>query len=103
MTLNVEWLLVPDGLVWIFKKLLIYWDFQAQPSLGFTENENIAWFDESRFLLRHSDGRFRILNKKHEIMDPSCLVSMVQAAGGGVMLCGIFSWHTLCTLVPIRA
>ncbi len=78
MTLNVEWLLVPDGLVWIFKKLLIYWDFQAQPSLGFTENENIAWFDESRFLLRHSDGRFRILNKKHEIMDPSCLVSMVQ-------------------------
>ncbi len=38
MTLNVEWLLVPDGLVGVFKKLLIYWDFHAQPSLGFTEN-----------------------------------------------------------------
>ncbi len=35
---NVEWLLVPDGLVWVFQKLLIYWDFHAQPSLGFTEN-----------------------------------------------------------------
>ncbi len=27
-----------DGLVWVFQKLLIYWDFHAQPSLGFTEN-----------------------------------------------------------------
>jgi len=32
-------LLVPDGLVYqgiVFQKLLIYWDFHAQPSLGFT-------------------------------------------------------------------
>ncbi len=36
--LNVEWLLVSDGLVWVFHKLLIYWDFHTQPSLGFTEN-----------------------------------------------------------------
>ncbi len=35
-------------------------------------------------------------------MDPSCLVSMVQAAGGGVMVWGIFSWHTLGLLVPIE-
>ncbi len=34
----MEWLLVPDGLVWVFKNLLIYWDFHAQPSLGFMEN-----------------------------------------------------------------
>ncbi len=39
MTLNVEWLLVPDELVWVFQKLLIYWDFHTQPSLGFTEND----------------------------------------------------------------
>ncbi len=43
----MEWLLVPDGLVWVFQKLLIYWDFHTQPSLGFTENgpkrENIQW------------------------------------------------------------
>ncbi len=35
-------------------------------------------------------------------MDPSCLVSTVQAGGGGVMVWGIFSWHTLGPLVPIE-
>ncbi len=34
----MEWLLVSDGLVWVFQKLLICWDFHMQPSLGFTEN-----------------------------------------------------------------
>ncbi len=34
----MEWLLVPDGLVWVFQKLLIYWDFNAQSSLEFIEN-----------------------------------------------------------------
>ncbi len=38
MTLNVEWFLVPDRLVRVFQKLLIYWDIHAQPSLVFTEN-----------------------------------------------------------------
>ncbi len=38
MTLNVEWLLLPGGLIRVFQKLLIYWDFQAQPSPEFTEN-----------------------------------------------------------------
>ncbi len=28
-----------DGLLWVFHKLLIYWDFHTQPSLGFTEND----------------------------------------------------------------
>ncbi len=32
-------------------------------------------------------------------MDPSCFVSTVQAGGGGVMVRGIFSWHTLGPLV----
>ncbi len=31
-----------------------------------------------------------------------CLVSTVQAGGGGVMVWGIFSWHTLGPLVPIK-
>ncbi len=42
----MEWLLVPDGLVWSFQKLLIYWDFHTQPSLGFyrewSEKEKIS-------------------------------------------------------------
>ncbi len=62
--------------------------------------KNVAWSDESRFLLRHSDGRVRFWHKEHESMDPSCLVSMVQA--GGVMVWGIYSWHTLGPLVPIE-
>ncbi len=63
--------------------------------------KNVAWSDESRFLLRHSDGRVRIWRKERESMDPSCLVSTVQA-GGGVMVWGIFYWHTLGPLVPIE-
>jgi len=39
--------------------------------------------------------------KQNENMDPSCLVTTVQAAGGGVMGWGMFSWHTLGPLVPI--
>ncbi len=35
-------------------------------------------------------------------MDPSCLVSTVQAGGGSLMVWGIFSWHTLGHLVPIE-
>ncbi len=38
--------------------------------------------------------------KEHESTDPSCLVSTVQAGGGGVMVWGIFSWRTLGPLVP---
>jgi len=34
-------------------------------------------------------------------MDPSCLFTTVQAGGGGVMVWGMFSWHTLGPLVPI--
>ncbi len=64
--------------------------------------KNVAWSDESRFLLRYSDGRVRIWRKEHESMDPSCLVSTVQAAGGGVMVWGLFSWYTLGPLVPIE-
>ncbi len=35
-------------------------------------------------------------------MDPFCLVSTVQAGGGGVMVGGIFYCHTLSPLVPIE-
>ncbi len=63
--------------------------------------KNVAWSNESWFLLRHSDSRVRILRKEHENMDSSGLVSADQAVGGGVMVWGIFSWRTLDPLVPI--
>ncbi len=75
---------------------------QAHQNLTIEDWKNIAWSDESRFLLQHSDGRVRIWRKDHESMDPSCLVSIVQAGGGGVMVWGIFYWHTLGHLVPIE-
>ncbi len=75
---------------------------QAHQNWTIENWKNIAWSDESQFLLRHSDGRFRIWHKEHESMDPPFLVSMVQAGGGGVMVWGIFSWHTLSPLVPIE-
>ncbi len=70
---------------------------QAPQNWKIDDWKNVAWSDESWFLLRHSDGRVRIWLKEHESMDPSCLISMVQAGGGGVMVWGIFSWHILGT------
>ncbi len=75
---------------------------QAHQNWTIEDWKNIAWSDESRFLLRHSDGRVRICRKKHESMDSFCCVSMVQASDGGVMVWGIFFWHTLGPLVPIE-
>jgi len=57
--------------------------------------KNVAWSDESRFPLRHSDGRVRIWREMNENMDPSCLFTTVEAAGGGVMVWLVFFWHTL--------
>ncbi len=54
---------------------------QAHQNWTIEDWKNVAWSDESRFLLRHSDGRVRIWRTEHESMDPSCLVSMVQAGG----------------------
>ncbi len=75
---------------------------QAHQNWTIDDWKNVAWSDESRFLLQHSDCRVRIWRKEHESMDPSCLVSMFQAGVGGVIVWwGIVSWHTLGPLVPI--
>ncbi len=73
---------------------------QAHQNWPIKDWKNVPWSDESRFLLRHSDDRVRIWHKEYESMDPSCLVSTVQA--GGVVVWGIFYWHTLGPLVPIE-
>ncbi len=73
---------------------------QAHQNWTIEDWKNVAWSDESRFL--DSDGRVRNWRKEHESMDPSCLVSTVQAGGGGLMVWRIFSWHTLGPLVPIE-
>ncbi len=75
---------------------------QAHKNWTIEDFKNVAWSDESRFLLQHSDGGVRVWHKEHESMDPSCLVSTVQTGGGGVMVRGIIPWHTLGPLVPIE-
>jgi len=42
----------------------------------------------------------QMVGSEFESMDPSCLVSTVQAGGGGVMVGGVSSWPTLSPLVP---
>ncbi len=52
-------------LVWVFQKLLIYWDFHAQPSLEFTENGpkkrkypvNGSCVDEKAVLMSEENGQ----------------------------------------------
>ncbi len=76
---------------------------QAHQNWTIEDWKNVAWSDESRFLLRHLDGRVSIWRKELESMDPFCLVSMVQAAGGGgVMVWGDIFLDTLGPLVPIE-
>jgi len=41
------------------------------PLISTTNWKNVVWSDESRLLLRHSDGRVRIWRKQNEDMDPS--------------------------------
>jgi len=43
----------------------------GSPKLTVENWKNVAWSDESQFLLRHLDGRVRIWDKQHESMDPS--------------------------------
>ncbi len=62
---------------------------QAHQNWTIEDWKNVSWSDESQFLLRPSD-RVTIWGKEHESMDSSCLVSTVQADGGGVMVWGIF-------------
>ncbi len=54
---------------------------QAHQNWTIEDWKNVAWSDESRFLLRHSDGRVRIWHKEHE---------------RAWLLCTI-PWTTVCT------
>ncbi len=70
---------------------------QAHQNWTIEDWKNVAWSDESRFLLRDSDVRVRIWGKEHESMDPK--------HGSGSCWCwwcnGDIFWDTLGPLVPI--
>lgn len=87
-----SWLLVADGLVLVFQKLLIYWNFHSQPTERWTE-----WSEKRETIQSAAVGRMEIphWSGKSETngQDPSCLVSAVQAVGG-VKAWGTLSWHS---------
>jgi len=43
---------------------------EAHQNWTIEDCKNVAWSDESQFLLRHSDGRIRIWHKQHESIPP---------------------------------
>lgn len=56
----------------------------------------------SQFLLKHADGMVRVWHQQRECMDPTCLVSTVQAAAGGLRVKGkVFLAH-FSPLIPIN-
>ncbi len=55
--------------------------------------ENIWDIVKRKMRNKRPKNRVRIWRKEHESMDPSCLVSTVQAGGGGVMVWGVFLAH----------
>lgn len=75
---------------------------QAHQKWTVADWKNVAWSSETRFQLQQSDGRIKIWHERQESLDPSSVGSLVQTAGGGVMVWAMFSWHKLGPLVPIE-
>lgn len=53
------------------------------------------------FWWNHVERRVTIWCKQHESMNPSCLMSTVEAGGGRAMVWGMFSWHNLGHLIHV--
>lgn len=66
-----------------------------------TEWRQVAFSDESRFLLHRTDGRWRIRRETSENRHPATIAGRVQAGGGSVMVWGMFSWHSLGALIVV--
>ena len=52
--------------------------------------QQVAFSDESRFLLYRQDGRVRVLRQAHEALLDECVLPRVQAGGSGVTKYGVF-------------
>lgn len=76
----------------------IFWTFkQMRCSSNRPPGKPVSWEQETQATICscscpwHLDGRVRIWHKQHEIMDPSCSVLAIQAAGDGEMMLGDFT------------
>jgi hypothetical protein len=77
------------------KKKRLQWahDYQHRTT---GEWKNIAWSDESRFLLCQADGRVRIWHEQHVPMTPSYLVSTVHPGSVGLLM---YNLEQLCDAI----
>ncbi|GFX41209.1 transposable element Tcb1 transposase [Trichonephila clavipes] len=67
-----------------------------------TEWRHVAFSDESRFMLHRTDGRWRIRRETSERNHPATIAGTVQARGGSIMVWGMFSWHSLGSLIIVE-
>ncbi|GFT13555.1 transposable element Tcb1 transposase [Trichonephila clavipes] len=67
-----------------------------------TEWRQVAFSDESRFMLHRTDGRWRIRRETSERSHPATTAGTVQAGGGSIMVWGMFSWHSLGSLIIVE-
>ncbi|GBM33401.1 hypothetical protein AVEN_93284-1 [Araneus ventricosus] len=82
------------------RRLRLEW---AQEHRDWTIDElkRIAWSDESLFLIHHVDGRVRVRRLPGGQLLPFCTAGHTQDGGGGIMLCGMFSWAALGPVVLV--
>ncbi|GBM61631.1 hypothetical protein AVEN_122248-1 [Araneus ventricosus] len=83
------------------RQLRLQWAREHQ-DLIMDEWKRVAWSDESRFLIHHVDGRVRVHRLSSEQLLPSCTAGHTHAGGGGIMLCGTFSWTALGPVVVVE-
>ncbi|GFS85606.1 transposable element Tcb1 transposase [Trichonephila clavipes] len=67
-----------------------------------TEWRHVAFSDESRFMLHRTDGRWRIRRETSERNPPATIAGTVQARGRSIMVWGMFSWHSLGSLIIVE-
>ncbi|GFU98117.1 ryanodine receptor [Trichonephila clavipes] len=67
-----------------------------------TEWRHVAFLDESRFMLHRTDGRWRIRRETSERNHPATIAGTVQARGWSIMVWGMFSWHSLGSLIIVE-
>ncbi|GFV03194.1 transposable element Tcb1 transposase [Trichonephila clavipes] len=67
-----------------------------------TEWRQVAFSDESRFMLYRTIGRWRIRRETSEGNHPATIAGTVQAGGGSIMVWGMFSWHSLGSMIIVE-